>query len=494
MSAKTSQARATPATTSALLRHLPAVGRATHHPRLLETAAPEWVRAAVARDAVAQVRAAIEVGAVETAEQVAAAAERTLCELAQHLQGPSLRPALNATGVLLHTNLGRSPLPRVALQAAWEVAGGYNTLELDVSTGERGSRQSHCTPLLRWLTGAEDALVVNNGAAAILLALSAVARDRPVIVSRGELVEIGGGFRVPEIMQASGAQLVEVGTTNRTHKRDYARALQALVDQGRPAAALLRVHRSNFAVVGFEAHLPTGELAALGAEFGVPLIVDLGSGALDGLPVAPAGLPDGSVSAPEPTVGEILAAGAAIVTFSGDKLVGGPQAGIAVGNTRLVQAMAQNPLARALRVGSLTVAALEAVLREHLLRGPGQLPAIAQLAEPEQASAERAERWCALLNRQLAPAVSVDVVPSVAQVGGGTHPLLVLPSRALSIAVAGMSADAAAAALRAGPLPILGRVRHDRLLWDVTTLWAGRAALDEPGLVAALVAALGSIC
>ncbi|MBI5608630.1 MAG: L-seryl-tRNA(Sec) selenium transferase, partial [Deltaproteobacteria bacterium] len=410
----------------ALLRRLPAVHRLAADPAW-PASVPDPVRTTAARQVVAELRAAIDAG---QAADAAALEALQLAALHRHIQAvdrASMRPILNGSGVLLHTHLGRAPLPPQAVQALADCAGGYTTLELDAETGGRGSRQDHCRPLLCQLSGAEDALVLNNGAAAIFLALRTLARGRPVLVSRGELVEIGGGFRVPDILEASGAELVEVGTTNHTRVGDYRAALQRLASGGRTAAAILRVHRSNFALVGFASSPELGELADLAREHQLPLLVDLGSGALAPLPIRPQPLP-GQPHLGEPTVAEHIRQGADLVTFSGDKLVGGPQAGLLVGRRDLVQRLAADPLARALRPGSLTIVALEAVLRMHWLGESANLPVLAACHEAEGQVAERAERWAAVLRTQLGERFVVQVEVAQAFVGGGTHPLLSLPS------------------------------------------------------------------
>ena len=379
----------------------------------------------------------------------------------------SLRPVLNASGVVLHTNLGRAPLASAALDAVREVAAGYSTLEYDLERGERGSRSTHCATLLAELTGAEDALVVNNGAAALLLALDTFARGRDAIVSRGELIEIGGSFRVPDIMATSGARLREIGTTNRTHVDDYRRALSP------ETGAIVKVHRSNFAVHGFVASVEPRVLATLAAEVGVPLVHDLGSGLL--LPLESVGLSG------EPLAADAVKDGATVVTMSGDKLLGGPQAGIILGRREAIARMRRNPLARALRVDKMTLAALESTLS--ICRDPAramrEIPILAMLAEPVEALAARAED----LVRQLqGSGLAARVVRTEAQVGGGSFPDTTIPS--VAVALEG-DADRLAARLRAGDPPVVGRIQDDVLLLDLRTV---RADEDEQ-LRAAIVAA-----
>jgi L-seryl-tRNA(Ser) seleniumtransferase len=353
--------------------------------------------------------------------------------------GPRLRRVLNATGVVVHTNLGRAPLPRAALERIEETASGYSNLEYDLSSGSRGSRQDHIAGQLRALTGAEAALVVNNNAAAVLLALAALAEGREVIVSRGELVEIGDGFRIPDVLARSGARLVEVGTTNRTRAADYEHAI------GDATAVLLRVHQSNFRIVGFSEQPSVAELAALAARRKLVLVDDLGSGAL------------GEVY-DEPSARESLAAGADLVCFSGDKLLGGPQAGIVVGRAELVERLRRHPLQRAMRADKLTIAALEGTLA--LYRSPEraarEVPVLRMLLEPGAPVRARAER--------LAELTGGEVAETVSRVGGGALPLLELPSFACALP------EKLAAPLRLGEPPVVGVVRDGHLLLDCRTL------------------------
>jgi len=472
------------------LRALPSVRALADHPAWRGIAVSPPTRTAVCREAIASVRASVREGVVAPTA-VAGAIDAALASRIRAIAAPTVAPLLNGAGVLLHTNVGRAPLPPEAIAAISEAARGYNTLEIDRSTGGRGTRQDHCRPLLRWLTGAADALVVNNGAAAALIALRAVARGRPVVVSRGELVEIGGGFRVPEVLEAAACALVEVGATNRTHLEDYAAALERLHREGRPAAALLRVHRSNFAVVGFASQPALRDLGALARQWGACLVVDVGSGALAPLPVPTAALPDGSAGEIEPTVADIVAAGADLVTFSGDKLVGGPQAGIVVGAREPVALAARDPLVRALRPGSLTIAGLAAVLAMHAQGRAGELPALAAAALPEGAVENAAVALAARLARAL-PEVSVAVGHGTTLIGGGTHPLYVVPSRELVLLWPGCDgATLAARALRGDP-PLLARARGPALHIDVRSLIAGRGDRDDAGLAAAIARALAT--
>jgi L-seryl-tRNA(Ser) seleniumtransferase len=383
---------------------------------------------------------------------------------------PSLRPVLNATGVVLHTNLGRAPLADAAIGAMTAIASGYSNLEYDVDRGARGSRYAHCASLLRELTGAEDALVVNNGAAALVLALNTVARDRGALISRGELVEIGGSFRIPEIIERSGARLVEIGTTNRTHVEDYRRALGT--DQT-GIGAIVKVHRSNFALEGFVAEASVSELRPIAMEAGVPIVHDLGSGLL--LSLESLGLTG------EPTARDALRAGAAIVTMSGDKLLGGPQAGIAVGAQAVIGAMRENPLARSYRVDKLTLAALEATLA--LYREPeGARRDIPVLAMLGATIADLRARASALVS-SLAVDIGAEIVESEASVGGGAFPTARIPSIALAF---GRDAGDLERRLRLGEPAVIGRIFDGKLLIDLRAI----PARDDEILRAALATAL----
>ena len=385
---------------------------------------------------------------------------------------PSLRAAINATGVILHTNLGRAPLAAVALEAMVDVARGASTLEYDLSRGARGSRHVHCAALLAELTGAEDAMVVNNCAAALVLALQAFAAGRETIVSRGELVEIGGSFRVPDIMAASGTRLVEVGTTNRTHADDYRRAL------GPETGAIVKVHRSNFAVSGFVAEASVHDLAPIAAEAGVPLLHDFGSGLM--LDLSDFGLKG------EQTARDAVAAGATLVLMSGDKLLGGPQAGLIVGTREAIGRLRKHPMARALRVDKLTLAALEATLA--LYRDPKraqrEIPALRMLTSEQKWVRSRAQ----VIATALAPGgeddpLDVRVEPSEATVGGGAFPTARIPSVTVSI---GGDVVAIERKLRLGEIPVIARIEDGRLLLDMRTIDPD----DDATLTALLRAAL----
>jgi len=388
--------------------------------------------------------------------QLAPDAEALVAEAAGRLAAearPSLYPVLNASGVIIHTNLGRAPLSARARAAMQAVGQGYSNLEYDLDEGGRGSRYTHAADLLRRLTDAEDALLVNNNAAAVLLVLSALARDRAVLISRSQLVEIGGGFRIPDVMRQSGAQLVEVGTTNRTYVRDYADALPSL-----DVALILRVHHSNFRITGFVHEPALAELVALGRQHAIPVVDDLGSGTL--LDTERYGL------AHEPTIQESLAAGAAIVTASGDKLLGGPQAGLILGQADLVAQLRCHPLARALRVDKSTLAGAQATLLAYLEgKAENEIPIWRMIATPVAALARRARKWQRALKETGVP---MAVVAAESTVGGGSLPGQTLATRALALEVP--SPDALAARLRAAEPPVIARIEGNRLLLDPRTV------------------------
>ncbi len=413
------------------LRDLPSVDELARDARL--AGEPPALAVTAARSALTRAREEIRAG-----HDPGDLVERALAELAT-ARAPALRRTLNATGVIIHTNLGRAPLPEAALERALEVGRGYSNLEYDLTAGGRGSRQDHVAGILQRLTGAEAALVVNNNAAAVLLALAALAEGREVLVSRGELIEIGDGFRIPDVLARSGARLREVGTTNRTRAADYERAI------GPETAVLLRVHQSNFRVVGFTEQPSIAELSAVGRRHELPLVDDLGSGVLLQL--------EG-----EPSAKESLAAGSDLVCFSGDKLLGGPQAGIVVGRADLVERLRRYPLQRALRADKLTLAALEGTLGFYLdpERALREVPVLRMLNEPVEDVRARAER--------LAQAVGGEVEETLGRVGGGALPLTELPSFACGIE------EDLAARLREGEPPVVGVIRDGRLLLDCRTL------------------------
>ena len=398
-------------------------------------------------------------------------AARVVAEL-ERANRPMLRPVINATGVIVNTNLGRSPLAKHALDAMLVAAQGYTNLEYDLDAGARGSRQAPVHDLLRTLTGAEDVLAVNNNAAAVLVTLAALATGREVIVSRGELVEIGGGFRVPDVMRQSGARLIEVGTTNRTRLADYEVAITP------ETAALLAVHPSNFRVVGFTEAPELAGLAGLAHAHGLPLLHDLGSGALQD--TAAYGL------AHEPTPQESIAAGADVVCFSGDKLLGGPQAGLIAGRRELLARIAKHPLMRAVRMDKLTLAALEATLRLHRDgRATAAIPVWRAIALPVEAIRARAEGWAARLRQA---GIRAETVPGESTVGGGSLPGETLPTTLCSVVPPeGVEVGELAARLRRGGPPVVARVSRERLLLDPRTVLPG----EDDALIEAVKRAVG---
>jgi len=418
---------------------LPAVGRLLNEPGYarLQERYPHGLVADALREQLAMERESGVIGDGERLAQVEARLEEWVA--------PRLRRVINGTGVILHTNLGRSPLAPAAVEAVAAVAGSYSNVELDLSTGRRGERATIVSGLLRRLTGCEAALVVNNNAAGTLLALSSLARGREVIVSRGQLVEIGGSFRMPDVMRMSGARMVEVGTTNRTRLSDYEEAI------GERTAAILRVHTSNYRIVGFTETVGLPDLAALARTRGLPLIDDLGSGAL--APIAD-----------EPTVQESLAH-ADLVLFSGDKLLGGPQAGIILGRSDLVRRLGRHPLARALRIDKMTMAALEATLRERLLGRA--VPVTAMLSVTKEELRRRAALWTVKLAER---GIESELIEGTSEVGGGSVPERGLPT--VLLALRG-PASRLVAALREGSPAVIARVEGDRCCVDPRTVLLG---------------------
>jgi L-seryl-tRNA(Ser) seleniumtransferase len=388
--------------------------------------------------------------------------EKTICEqLSRELDRlamPSLKRVINGSGIVIHTNLGRSILPQAAKDALNTIAFSYSNLEFDLDAGSRGSRYSHVEALICELTGAEAAIVVNNNAGAVLLSLSALAAGREAVVSRGELVEIGGSFRIPDVMRLSGVALREVGTTNRTHAKDYRDAVSA------ETALFLKVHCSNFAVVGFTAEVSAAELVELGREAGVPVLADMGSGNLLDL--------SGLLPCVEPTVQEFVRAGVDVVTFSGDKLLGGPQAGIIVGKKSFIDPMKKHPLLRALRMDKLTLAALESTLalfRDERL-ALKEVPTLAMLTAGYAELAARAKAIARRLRRRLPEQVSFTFCEGFSQAGGGTLPLLNLPTLLIEVAVAGLSPNEIESGLRGAEVPVIGRISKGAFLIDPRTI------------------------
>jgi L-seryl-tRNA(Ser) seleniumtransferase len=430
----------------------PAVGTLLNEPgyRRLAERYPRWLVTDAIREQLAEERAR---GAVGDGDRV----ERVASRLAMWT-APRLCAVINGTGVVLHTNLGRAPISPSAAAAAAEIATGYSNLELDLESGRRGDRSALVAPLLTRLTGAEAALVVNNNAAAVLLMLAALARGREVVVSRGQQVEIGGAFRMPDVMRLSGARMVEVGTTNRTRAADYEDAI------GERTAALLRVHTSNFRVTGFTESTPLAELAEVAGRHGVLLLDDLGSGALD-------------PAFDEPTVAESVRR-ADVVTFSGDKLLGGPQAGIALGRAEPIRRMAKHPLARAVRVDKMTLAALDVTLRERLL---GDAAPVARLLAAGQDEMRRRAGY--LMVRLAERGIETERVEGASAVGGGSLPGHELPT--VLLAVPG-PASRVAAALRRGEPPVLARIENGRCCIDLRTVLRGQDDALQDAIEAAV--------
>ena len=463
-------------------RRLPSVDALVREPLVAAAGAghPRTALVVAVRTAIAEARAG-----ASPPEGPAAWAD-AVTRLLLRASAPTLRSCINATGVVLHTNLGRAPLAEAARRAAADAATGYGTLEYDLETGARGDRQRHADALLAELTGADDALVVNNCAAALVLALNTAAAGGGVVVSRGELIEIGGGFRIPEIIETAGTTLLEVGTTNRTRLRDYEQALAGERTRGRAdertrgradPRAILKVHRSNFRLEGFVAEEGLADLVALGKRRRVAVVYDLGGGLM--LDPGPA------VLRGEPTLPEAARSGAAAVVASGDKLLGGPQAGILVGRRAFIARCRTNPLARAVRADKLTLAALSATLR--LYRDPEtarrEIPVLRMLAEPADQVAVRARRLAAALP----PAAAATVVPTKAAVGGGAFPGVLLESTGVALAPEGLTASVLAERLRRADPPVVALVARGRIVLDLRTVNPD----EEAALVRAVTTALG---
>ena len=419
---------------------------------------PRWLVVEALRKLLDERRSRILAGKVEPAlvdgESIVDELEGRMDELAS----PSLRRVINATGVVLHTNLGRALLAREVWRQMEEVALNYSNLEYDLEKGERGLRYTHVVDILKKVTGAPAAMVVNNNAAAVLLVLAALAGGREVVVSRGELIEIGGSFRIPEVMAASGAILREVGTTNKTHLRDY----QGAISEN--TALLLKVHPSNYRILGFTQSVALKDLVALGKETGIPVYEDLGSGNL--VDLRSYGLPY------EPTVQESLKAGVSVLSFSGDKLLGGPQAGIVLGEERIIEKVRRHPLNRALRIDKLTLAGLEATLRLYMEPEtlPRRLPTLALLAAPLEVLKERACRVKKGLEERLPSSFSVKVMEDVSYVGGGALPLAEMPTAVVALMHESMEAREIEEMARRGHPPVIGRIREGAFLMDMRTV------------------------
>ncbi len=462
--------------THSLYRMLPSVDAVLEalHSAQEPIPAPRPLLKALVNDALDETRASIRAGEA-TAEALAPEALLPRLEaVVRQRARPHFRRVLNATGVVIHTNLGRSLLADEATRAVTEACGAYSNLEFDLATGKRGSRYSHVEDILRRVTGAEAGLVVNNNAAAVLLVLDTLCKGREVVVSRGELVEIGGSFRVPDVMAKSGATLVEVGATNRTHPEDYATAITE------HTAALLKVHCSNFRIIGFTRETTVPELKDIAAPKGIPVIEDLGSGAL--LDLAPFAF------GYEPTVQEKLAQGADVLLFSGDKVLGGPQAGIIVGSAAYIEQIKKNPMNRALRIDKMTLAALEATLRLYLdpEEARRKIPTLAMITASPQDLDAKAARLAQLLQEQTVDVAEADVVPGVSRVGGGSFPERDLPTRLARLRprAAHASLERLRDALLAGDPPLVGRIEEGAFHLDPRTLQDHELALAA-GLVAA---------
>ncbi len=448
-----------------MLRGLPAARWLSLHPRTLV------VRAV--REALQEFREKILAG---TAPSTAMEGLDTAIE--DRLQGLSktrFRRVINATGIVLHTNLGRAPLPREVLEKVMEGAVAYSNLEFDLEQGRRGKRYDHITGILQEITGAEDGLVVNNNAAAVLLCLTALAAGREVVVSRGELIEIGGSFRIPDVMRAGGACLKEVGTTNKTHLRDYETALTE------HTALILKVHPSNYRIVGFSQETAIEDLVKLGRERRIPVMYDLGSGSL--LDLARYGI------AGEPTVQDIVSRGADIVTFSGDKLLGGPQGGIIVGRKEFIGKIQGHPLTRAVRVDKMTLAALEAVLKLYRDEETARktIPALTMLTTPLPTLKGRASRLARRIRSRVGKTADVAVRKDVSQAGGGSLPEKSLETAVVAVKPRSVSLQTLEMRLRTSDPPVVARISDDALLLDVRTLFSG----DDALLAEALSRALG---
>lgn len=461
-----------------MLKNIPKVDKVLEWPtiKVLVEDHPRWMLVQAIREALDQIRAEI-LGEKATKEilEEDSVVQRVGIALEQ-LNTPGLRRVINGTGVVLHTNLGRAVLPPSLRESMLEAAFGYSALEFNLETGTRGKRAAHVEELLCSLTGAECAVVVNNNAAAVMLALSALARGKEVVVSRGELVEIGGSFRIPEVMEQSGAILREVGATNRTHPRDY---LAAITDE---TALLLKVHTSNFAVVGFTTEVSTEELVRVGRESSLPVMVDAGSGTL--VDLSAYGLQG------EATVGKYLEAGADLVTFSGDKLLGGPQAGIIVGKRSCLEPMKKHPLLRALRLDKVTLATLEGTLRLYRdeQQALQQIPSLRMMTLSAEELASCAKAMMRRLRRALPTEVSLKSLKGFSQVGGGTFPLLKLPTTLISVSINGLSSQQLEQNLRTSVLPIIGRIFQGDFLLDPRTV----ADQDIPDIIAALQSIVAS--
>jgi L-seryl-tRNA(Ser) seleniumtransferase len=466
---------------ASLLRQLPQVDDLLRHPELAPAVGPlpRALAAAVVRQVLAAARRTITAAPPEAvpARLDEAALLHDLKEALLAAAKPRLRRVVTATGVVIHTNLGRSSLAEAALAQIQEVAAHYSTLEYDLAKGARGSRQDHLEGVLQELTSADGVLVVNNNAAAVFLALNTLAAGKEVVISRGQLVEIGGSFRLPEIMAASGAILREVGTTNKTYLKDFEKAITS------ETAVLLKVHPSNFRIMGFTHEVTLAEMADLGRRYGLKVVEDLGSGCL--VDLSRYGLER------EPTVQETLKAGADLVLFSGDKLLGGPHAGIILGSREVVGALRNNPLTRALRPDKMTLAALEATLRLYLEepRALAEIPTLRMLTRPVAELDRQARALARRLRRRLGDRLRVEVMESEGRAGGGALPQTPLPGRALAITLPPLAPQELEARLHRAGTPVIGRVEHGVVVLDVRTMLPG----DQEALMAALEEVLADL-
>ncbi|MBN1832284.1 MAG: L-seryl-tRNA(Sec) selenium transferase [Deltaproteobacteria bacterium] len=446
----------------ALFKKIPAVDRLLDTPRIIEASA-EYPRSLVLR-AIHQVLDEIRKDLAEGGEskessllKIETISEKVVERIVLLAQS-SLRPVINATGIIVHTNLGRSILAEKVLKRFGPIAGGYSNLEYDIEQGERGSRYTHVEDILKELTSAEGVMVVNNNAGAVLLSIETLARDREVIVSRGQLVEIGGSFRIPDVMRKSGAVMIEVGTTNKTHLQDYEEVI------GPDTALLLSVHKSNFHIVGFTQDIDASDLVKLGNKYGIPVMEDLGSGCL--INFSEYGIPK------EPTVQDVLRQGVDLVTFSGDKLLGGPQAGIILGRKDLIESIKKNPLTRALRIDKLTLLALEETLKIYRDEKAAirEIPTLRMICQPYSSLKTKGQRLAKMIGKLPNTHFSLDQVDGISRAGGGAFPLLELPTRMMSLTPKKLPAHRMEEWLRFHTPPIIVRVEKDQVLLDLRTI------------------------
>jgi len=469
-----------PADRQQYLRALPAVDQLLHHPKIqayFKVYSKEYVVNSIRKILAEKRQAILNSPTPQEASSVKVDQENLFLALEEEIAKASrfsLRRLINATGVVLHTNLGRAPLTPEALKNIMTIASGYSNLEYDLPSGERGSRYKHVEEILCQISGAEAALVVNNNAGAVFLVLNTLAERKEVIVSRGQLVEIGGSFRIPDVLKKSGADLVEVGTTNRTHLGDYERAINERT------AILLKVHTSNFRILGFTNEVAAKELVSLGRAKGLPVVEDLGSGCF--LDLSAYGLEK------EPTVQEALEAGVDIVTFSGDKLLGGPQAGIILGKKEYLELIRNNPLHRALRIDKLTLAALEATLRIYLeeRQATKKIPVLGMLTCPVEKLERRVNRFQRRVVKELGSICQVTVKRDASRVGGGALPLQGLPTQVIALRPRQTSTASMEERLRKGSPPVVARVQEGEILLDLRTV----AASEEKELLEGLIKAL----